>query len=459
MDVNRQAWTAAASLLVHPADALRRPARRAAVRPEGRADRARRDRDRPRRRRRPGQPGEPARRAAGVGAGAKASGRKSRTTPEERALRADGRADARPLRARKRGRGLPHPGARRATRRAARTRPSCAFWVAGGRVPPRRDVEQEEVTLVPDRQEYRAGDVAELLVLAPFAPAEGVLTLRRAGLVRERALPHGDGLAHARGPDRGRLHAERARAGGSRRRGAARRTTTAAPSCRRGRRSRAAASTSTVPPARAHARARGDAARAALAPGGETVLELSLTRRRRRAGRERRGRGRGGGRGGARAHRLPAARPARRLLRAARRRGLGLPPAVARAARAPRARLSRPASRRPRRKLATMRGHRRAGAAGGGADGAHGGEASGRGQGGPRSDPGAQRLLGARALRRARAARRRGPRERPRQAARQPDALPGDGGRRGRGAPLRLRRGDARRAAAADGAARPRRAS
>ena len=58
-------------------------------------------------------------------------------------------------------------------------------WVAGGRVPPRRDVEQESVTLVPDRKEYRAGDVARLLVLAPFAPAEAVFTLRRSGLVRE----------------------------------------------------------------------------------------------------------------------------------------------------------------------------------------------------------------------------------------------------------------------------------
>ena len=59
------------------------------------------------------------------------------------------------------------------------------IWVAGGRVPPRRDLEEEKVTLVPDRKEYRAGDVAKVLVLAPFAPAEGVLTLRRSGLVRE----------------------------------------------------------------------------------------------------------------------------------------------------------------------------------------------------------------------------------------------------------------------------------
>ena len=58
-------------------------------------------------------------------------------------------------------------------------------WVAGGRVPPRRDFEEEKVTLVPDRKEYRAGDIANVLVLAPFAPAEAILTLRRSGLVRE----------------------------------------------------------------------------------------------------------------------------------------------------------------------------------------------------------------------------------------------------------------------------------
>ncbi len=66
-------------------------------------------------------------------------------------------------------------------------------WVAGGRVPPRRDLEEEKVTLVPDRKEYRAGDVAKVLVLAPFAPAEGVLTLRRSGLVREERFRVDDG--------------------------------------------------------------------------------------------------------------------------------------------------------------------------------------------------------------------------------------------------------------------------
>ncbi|HEX8119350.1 MAG TPA: hypothetical protein VF521_18880, partial [Pyrinomonadaceae bacterium] len=58
------------------------------------------------------------------------------------------------------------------------------LWVAGGRLPPKREVEQEEVELIPDRRTHKGGDVAEILVQSPFAPAEGVLTLRRSGLLR-----------------------------------------------------------------------------------------------------------------------------------------------------------------------------------------------------------------------------------------------------------------------------------
>ena len=58
------------------------------------------------------------------------------------------------------------------------------IWVAGGKAAPRRGVEQEEVTLVPDRKEYKADDVAEVLVLAPFLPAEGLVTVRRSGILR-----------------------------------------------------------------------------------------------------------------------------------------------------------------------------------------------------------------------------------------------------------------------------------
>jgi hypothetical protein len=57
-------------------------------------------------------------------------------------------------------------------------------WVAGGDVPPARGVEREQVNLIPDGKEYQAGDVAKLLVQAPFFPAEGLMTIRRSGVVR-----------------------------------------------------------------------------------------------------------------------------------------------------------------------------------------------------------------------------------------------------------------------------------
>jgi uncharacterized protein YfaS (alpha-2-macroglobulin family) len=58
------------------------------------------------------------------------------------------------------------------------------LWVAGGKTIPKRDVELEVVELIPDRKDYKPGDTAEILVQSPFTPAEGVLTLRRSGVVR-----------------------------------------------------------------------------------------------------------------------------------------------------------------------------------------------------------------------------------------------------------------------------------
>jgi uncharacterized protein YfaS (alpha-2-macroglobulin family) len=58
------------------------------------------------------------------------------------------------------------------------------LWVAGGKTPPKRDVEQETVEMIPDRKEYKAGETAEILVQSPFYPAEGVMTLRRSGILK-----------------------------------------------------------------------------------------------------------------------------------------------------------------------------------------------------------------------------------------------------------------------------------
>jgi len=56
-------------------------------------------------------------------------------------------------------------------------------WVSGGERPPARQVERETVNLIPDQETYQPGDVAEILVEAPFAPAEGLLTISRSGVV------------------------------------------------------------------------------------------------------------------------------------------------------------------------------------------------------------------------------------------------------------------------------------
>ena len=62
------------------------------------------------------------------------------------------------------------------------------LWVAGGKSVPRRDVSHEEVQLIPAKKEFRAGETAEILVIAPFAPAEGVVTLRRSGIVKTERI-------------------------------------------------------------------------------------------------------------------------------------------------------------------------------------------------------------------------------------------------------------------------------
>jgi uncharacterized protein YfaS (alpha-2-macroglobulin family) len=58
------------------------------------------------------------------------------------------------------------------------------IWVPGGKTPPKRNVEQEEAQLIPNKKEYAPTDVAEILVISPFPNAEGVLTLRRDGIIK-----------------------------------------------------------------------------------------------------------------------------------------------------------------------------------------------------------------------------------------------------------------------------------
>lgn len=57
------------------------------------------------------------------------------------------------------------------------------LWVAGGEGAPSRGVRQQEVTVIPSQREFQPGDVAELLLEAPFPDAEALLTVRRSGVV------------------------------------------------------------------------------------------------------------------------------------------------------------------------------------------------------------------------------------------------------------------------------------
>ena len=61
-------------------------------------------------------------------------------------------------------------------------------WVSGGDQPKSRRVEMERVTIVPDKDEYRPGEIAELMIQSPIVPAHGLVTLRRNGLVQERRI-------------------------------------------------------------------------------------------------------------------------------------------------------------------------------------------------------------------------------------------------------------------------------
>ena len=66
-------------------------------------------------------------------------------------------------------------------------------WVSGGRQPAARNVEQEEATLIPDKESYQPGDTAEILVQSPFSPAEGLLTVSRSGILSTERFTIEDG--------------------------------------------------------------------------------------------------------------------------------------------------------------------------------------------------------------------------------------------------------------------------
>lgn len=76
-----------------------------------------------------------------------------------------------------------------------RNRSVLTQWVSGGEARPARQVEQQDVTLVPDQETYAPGDTAQVLVQAPFAPASGLVTVQRGGIESAFAFDAPDGSA------------------------------------------------------------------------------------------------------------------------------------------------------------------------------------------------------------------------------------------------------------------------
>lgn len=71
------------------------------------------------------------------------------------------------------------------------TRSGLTIWVSGGRrfaMGPEEENGEREAELIPDRKTYAVGDTARLLLRTQFTPARGLLTIRRNGLVRSQEI-------------------------------------------------------------------------------------------------------------------------------------------------------------------------------------------------------------------------------------------------------------------------------
>ena len=78
---------------------------------------------------------------------------------------------------------------------AGRNRSELTVWVSGAESRPTRGVEQQELTVVPDKATYAPGDTAELLVQAPFATGEGLFTVSHNGIRSTQRFTIADGSA------------------------------------------------------------------------------------------------------------------------------------------------------------------------------------------------------------------------------------------------------------------------
>lgn len=149
-------------------------------------------------------------------------------------------------------------------------RSSLEFWVAGSASSMDRSVKASELQLISDRPFYAAGDVAEVLLLAPFTPAHGLLVLERDGVIRTEALRIDDAFHTVRIPMEEAftpgVHVQVLLAGSVERSGAQTRPAFAAGSIYL-----------PVPPVARTLAVAVTPQEAGLRPGGETVLDLAVT--------------------------------------------------------------------------------------------------------------------------------------------------------------------------------------
>lgn len=81
-----------------------------------------------------------------------------------------------------------------------RNRTEFNLWKAGGKLPSSDKVELESLTLVPTRQEYKPGETARILVMAPFSEGEGMVVWTRDGIEKQERFTLKNGTATVEHP-------------------------------------------------------------------------------------------------------------------------------------------------------------------------------------------------------------------------------------------------------------------
>jgi alpha-2-macroglobulin len=79
--------------------------------------------------------------------------------------------------------------------KGGRNRTELTVWVSGAGSRPARGVEQERLTIIPDKKEYAPGSTATLLVQAPFPQGEGLAVVNHFGMKRTVSFTVANGSA------------------------------------------------------------------------------------------------------------------------------------------------------------------------------------------------------------------------------------------------------------------------